>query len=188
MIASCPSLEKPVSFLLLEADIVSPAQLQVAMHDQEIYEDLQIEDILALRGWIAEETIDFFTNQWPDILSGCQTQPLGFYLQAAGLLNGEQIEGILIEQKHLGIKFGSMAVLKGWLKQTTLDFFLRYITPQQRAKSAFRGRQTQTTLSQRSETESILEFFPNQSTGQVESSEDNSDLARYLDADISWAG
>ena len=37
-------------------------------------------------------------------------------------------------------------------------------------------------------TESILEFFPNQSKGQVESSEDNSDLARYLDADISWAG
>ena len=168
--------------------MVSPAQLQVAMHDHEIYGDLRIEDILALRGWITEETIDFFTNQWPDVLSGCQPQPLGFYLQAAGLLNGEQIEEILVEQKHLGIKFGSMAVLKGWLKQTTLDFFLSYITPQQKAKSAFMGRQTQTTLSQRTETESIPEFFPNQSTGQVESSEDNSDLARYLDADISWAG
>jgi hypothetical protein len=57
MIASCPSLEKPVTFLLLEADIVSPAQLQVAMHDQEIYGDLQLEDILALRGWITEETM-----------------------------------------------------------------------------------------------------------------------------------
>jgi hypothetical protein len=55
-------------------------------------------------------------------------------------------------------------------------------------EAEFMGRQTQTTLSQRTETESILEFFPNQSTGQVESSEDNSDLARYLDADISWAG
>jgi len=168
--------------------MVSPAQLQVAMHDHEIYGDLRIEDILALRGWITEETIDFFTNQWSDVLSGCQPQPLGFYLQAAGLLNGEQIEEILVEQKHLGIKFGSMAVIKGWLKETTLNFFLRYIAPQQRAKSAFMERQTQKTLSQSSETESIPEFFPNKSTGQVESSEDNCDLARYLDADISWAG
>jgi hypothetical protein len=188
LIPSRPSLEKPVSILLLEADMVSPAQLQVAMHDHEIYGDLRIEDILALRGWITEETIDFFTNQWSDVLSGCQPQPLGFYLQAAGLLNGEQIEEILVEQKHLGIKFGSMAVIKGWLKETTLNFFLRYIAPQQRAKSAFMERQTQKTLSQSSETESIPEFFPNQSTGQVESSEDNCDLARYLDADISWAG
>jgi hypothetical protein len=86
MNSSSTYLRKPLSKLLLEADLVSPAQIEVALHDQTIYEDLRLGDILALRGWIKSETADFFINDWPELLTHVdrETHPLGFYLKAAG--------------------------------------------------------------------------------------------------------
>ena len=34
-------------------------------------------------------------------------------------------------------KFGSLAVIRGWIKQSTLDFFLNYLFPQAKSKSPF---------------------------------------------------
>jgi hypothetical protein len=48
---------------------------------------------------------------------------LDYYLQQAALLDEKQIKIILQEPKQLWVRFGSVAVLKGWLKQETLDFF-----------------------------------------------------------------
>jgi hypothetical protein len=142
MITDATTLKKPLSNLLLEADLVSSAQLEVALRDQTIYADLRLADILALRGWIKSETVDFFTNQWPELLSNREApaQPIGFYLKAAGLLNDSQIDVLLEEQKKLGVKFGAMAVLKGWLKEKTVNFFLQHIAPQEQARSPFVGR------------------------------------------------
>lgn len=126
---SSPSIpKKSVIQLLLEADLVSAPQLEVAKYDRLIYGELPLEDILVMRGWINSQTVDFFANRWPKFMLYNPSEPLGFYLKAAGLLRQEDIDIILKEQRHLGVKFGTMAVLKGWLKEKTLDFFLKHIT------------------------------------------------------------
>ena len=56
------------------------------------------------------------------------------------MLDDNEIKAILDEQKQMGVRFGSLAVLRGALKQSTLDFFLEHLTPEQISKSAFVGK------------------------------------------------
>ena len=65
--------------------------------------------------------------QWTVLLKQKPKQPLGKYLEAAGLLNEHQIKTILAEQSQKNLRFGELAVLKGWLKPTTIKFFLEHL-------------------------------------------------------------
>ena len=47
------------------------------------------------------------------------------------MLKEEDIKRILNEQKLTGVRFGTVAVLQGLLKSTTLDFFLMYLFPKE---------------------------------------------------------
>ncbi|NJK49179.1 hypothetical protein HC931_14245 [Candidatus Gracilibacteria bacterium] len=53
--------------LLEDAGLVSPAQIEIALQDQTIYADMRIGEILALRGWLKQETADFFVDKLPTI-------------------------------------------------------------------------------------------------------------------------
>jgi hypothetical protein len=128
---------KPLGNILQEADLVSAAQIMVALQDQNFYHDLRIGEILALRGWLKQQTADFFVLEWPSLLEYKQHYPLGYYLRAAGLLDEEQIHLLLSEQETIGLKFGALAVLKGWLKPTTLEFFLKNLRPNRQNNSPF---------------------------------------------------
>ncbi|MEB3191130.1 MAG: hypothetical protein VKL42_12380 [Snowella sp.] len=59
------------------------------------------------------------------------------YFQLASLLNEQQIQIILQEQKKLGLRFGAIAVLQGWLKQTTVNYFLENLVTQNKSSSGF---------------------------------------------------
>ena len=120
---------KRIGEILLAADLVSPAQINVALQDQQ-YHQLHLGEILALRGWIKQETADFFARQWPETTKTDGKLPLGYYFKEAALLNESQIEAILAEQKIHWLKFGAIAVLKGWVKQTTVDFFIANLFPE----------------------------------------------------------
>lgn len=122
---------------LQEADLVSEAQIDIAVTTQAIYPELRLGQILALRGWIKQQTADFFAQEWENFLKQRRRQPLGYYLKLAGLLDETQIKLILKEQAATGIKFGSLAVLKGLVKQGTLKFFLKHLAPEQQNKSIF---------------------------------------------------
>ena len=101
-------------------------------------------EILALRGWIGQETADFFAEEWLNIINQQRKHPLGFYLKKASLLNDTQIELILEEQKKNFLRFGTTAVIKGFLKQNTVDFFLENLFPHQASASPFRNGSVQT--------------------------------------------
>ena len=116
--------------VLQEAGLISAAQLEVALHDQIKCFRLRLGEILSLRGWVDPNVVDFFVEQWPELVTQVPRQPLGYYLKAAGFLDDAQIEAILKEQVITGVKFGSLAVLRGWIKPATLDFFLSYLAPQ----------------------------------------------------------
>lgn len=123
-------LIKPLGVILQEAGLVSASQIEVALHDQTLYHDLRLGEILSLRGWLKQETADFFAEHWSNLLRNQQKQPLGYYLKSAGLLDEEQISIILNEQQQISLRFGALAVLNGWLNQKTIDFFLDYLSTQ----------------------------------------------------------
>jgi len=129
----------PLGEILKSADLISSAQLEVALQDQQYYQ-IRLGEIIALHGWLSQETADFFAEDWPKLTVSEIDQPLGYYLHRAALLNQEQIQIVLEEQKQMGVRFGAIAVLKGWLKQKTLDYFLENLV-QSQPISAFQGKQ-----------------------------------------------
>lgn len=76
-----------------------------------------------------KKTVDFFVEEWPKLIQDKEKRPLGFYLKKASLLTEEQIQQILKEQWQTSYRFGALAVLNGWVKQETVNFFLQYVNP-----------------------------------------------------------
>ncbi|MBE9175083.1 hypothetical protein IQ225_06775 [Synechocystis salina LEGE 06155] len=120
------SNQKPIGIILQEAKLITPGQLEVALYEQKQFQML-LGEILSHHGWISQETADFFVDLWPAMVGQPVQGPIGYYLKMAHLLNEEQIERILREQQRLGVRFGSVAVLKGWLKEETINFFVKNI-------------------------------------------------------------
>ena len=114
---------------LKNAGLISFSQIQVALTDGEYNQHLLFGEILALRGWIKQQTADFFADEWQPLVEENEKYPLGYYLVKAGLLTGEQTYLILEEQKQLWIKFGSIAIVRGLITKDTLNFFLDNLFP-----------------------------------------------------------
>ncbi|GAB4524506.1 MAG: hypothetical protein Tsb0014_03050 [Pleurocapsa sp.] len=122
--------KRPLGEILIEAGLISAAQLEIALQQQREDEDnLKIGEILATNNWLKQETADFFVEQWPRLLKQKQKKPLVYYFRKAGLLDEVQINEILEEQKQRDrkIRFHRLAIEKGYLKQITVDFFVANI-------------------------------------------------------------
>jgi hypothetical protein len=138
------AIVKPLGTVLLRGGLISPAQVEVALVDQRHNPTLRIGDVLELRGWLHRSTLEFFSEEWPQLVAGEADHPLGVYLQKAGLLTQKQLDTLLKEQLQTGMRIGALAVLHGWLKQETLDLFLRGIAPEHHTDSVFKPlRQSQ---------------------------------------------
>jgi hypothetical protein len=113
---------------------------------------MRIGEILALRGWIAEETVDFFELLWDMRKQQANRQNIGQYFVEARLMTEAQVEDVLAEQRSSPLRFGEIAVLKGYLKQETVRFFVKHLFPDklQVAKVSPLSRITNSTHSQSS--------------------------------------
>ncbi|MFM7190531.1 MAG: hypothetical protein ACKOX2_06905 [Microcystaceae cyanobacterium] len=120
---------KLLGVLLQDAHLLSDIEIQIALVDQKAY-GMRLGDILVLHGWVKKQTVDFFTEQWNKLLEGCLDYSLEDCLLAAGLLSDSQIKIIHQEQQLTGQDFGEIAVYRGWLKQSTLNFFHNHLTQQ----------------------------------------------------------
>ena len=120
--------------VLQQAGLVSAVRFKQAIETQKISNTDKIDDILASMGDISKETADFFTERWFKLVEEKPKQPIGQYLKQAGLLTDRQIQTILEEQKRTELKFGELAIAKGWLKQATVDFFLQYLATEPNLK------------------------------------------------------
>lgn len=121
------SSKKLLGEILQEANLVSDVQLELALTIQKSYPEIKLGKILALKGWIKPNTVDFFNCSWSYLLNQKEKHPLGFYLKQSSILDENQIKIILDEQKKLKLKLGEIAVLKGWLNVKTLNYFLENI-------------------------------------------------------------
>jgi len=131
-----------IGAILREADLVSEHQIELALQVKGYSSNLLFGEILAMQGWLKPETADFFVEEWTHLLKQKYREPLGFYLQQAALLEQEDIELILEEQTQTGVRFGTVAVLQGLIKSTTLDFFLMNLFPQKFQDSPFINMQS----------------------------------------------
>ena len=120
--------------VLQQAGLVSDDQVKTALIQQkQIGNNLRIGEILAFQGRIDPKTADFFAERWHIVTKEKAQQPIGQYLKQAALLNEQQIQEILEEQQQSKLKFGEMAIAKGWLKPATVSFFVKYLTPQSKS-------------------------------------------------------
>lgn len=113
-----------LSKLLEDSGIVSKDQIDKALVSQKASSKSSLGQILALSKVVDYKTINFFENSWEIIKENGYQFPLGYYLQKASLLNLNQIHEILLEQKIKNLKFGRIAVAKGWINSKTLHFFI----------------------------------------------------------------
>ncbi|MGI0482092.1 hypothetical protein ACN4EE_15065 [Geminocystis sp. CENA526] len=122
--------KKKIGEILLEAGLISSEQLKIALAVQRQCLELRVGEILAIKGWLKQETVDFFVKTCLENkpVTYTQNQPIGYCFEKAGLLTQEQVNNVLKDQKKLGIKFCYLAVMKGFLKEKTADFFLENIT------------------------------------------------------------
>ncbi|MGL4884062.1 MAG: hypothetical protein ACRC8K_23845, partial [Waterburya sp.] len=117
---------KPLGLVLQTAGLVSPEQVRAALQES-LSSNHRLGEIMARQGLISQQTVDFFAEQWPQLLNHEVQQPLGQYLKAANLIDDSQIETILQEQTTNRLKFGEAAVFKKIISQTTLNFFLEQL-------------------------------------------------------------
>lgn len=120
---------KMIGEILQEAGLISSQQINIALEVQRQCVALRIGEILAIKGWLKQETVDFFVQTCLENKPATynQDKPIGYFFQKAGILSEEQVNNILKEQKKLGIKFCYLAVMKGFLKEKTANFFLENI-------------------------------------------------------------
>jgi Pentapeptide repeats (8 copies) len=123
---------KPLGAVLYQADLIPLTVVEQALKFQAKYGDRRLGEILSIWGKIAPKTIQFFVEEWPRLFHDVPQEPLGQYFKAAALLDEAQIKEILCQQKQVSGRFGMIAVRKGWLKQTTVDFFLRHLMLEKR--------------------------------------------------------
>lgn len=128
---------KPLGKILREADLISSFQLESALENQTYHPELRLGEILAREGLIKPATADFFVRDWSKVIIQPHKNALGYYLQQAAILDDDQIKVILAEQTATGVRFGTVAVFQGFIKSTTLDFFLTNLFPEEMHRSPF---------------------------------------------------
>ena len=119
---------KPLGEILLEAGLISIYQMEIALQEQEQYH-LKIDEILVTHGWIKQKTADFLSKKWSTVIQKPPKRPIAFYLHAAGLLDQKQL--FLLKEKQrqkenkLENRLHDLAVEEGYIKQKTVNFFLK---------------------------------------------------------------
>ncbi|MCS6813291.1 MAG: hypothetical protein NZ772_06930 [Cyanobacteria bacterium] len=119
-------LEKPLEARLIDAGLLSRAQLIVLRQDQYLQPDLTVEEILRLRGWINDTVLNFFMHLEQALLDEFKQLSIGQRLKYAGLVTDAQLEIAIAYQQQTRIRMGHAIFLSGILSQTTVDYFLQF--------------------------------------------------------------
>lgn len=111
---------KPIGEILQEAGLLSAVQVNEILQWQTTqYSNLRFGELAVLKGWLRQETIDFVLSY---------TRSVDQVLREARLLLTVSIDEILENQNNQDryLQIGELAVLKGWLKQETMNFVLEH--------------------------------------------------------------
>ena len=125
-------VKKPLGQVLAQAGLISDFQIRKALDIQSKDDQVRFGTILVSQGILKQKTVEFFAEELPALSQESEIQPLGYYLQEAALINKQQIEILVEEQKQTGMLWGELVLQKGWLKKKTINFFLKYLGEKER--------------------------------------------------------
>lgn len=54
---------KRLGYYLVEAGLITPAQVDVVLNDQKIMDDMRFGEVLVARGWIKQQTLDYLIKK-----------------------------------------------------------------------------------------------------------------------------
>jgi glycosyltransferase involved in cell wall biosynthesis len=115
---------RQIGQLLKEAGLLTEVQVNdiLTMQSGKQHSGLKFGEIAVLKGWVRPEVVNSILTL---------NKPIGQLLREAGLLTEGQINDILKTQdiQHGGLRFGEVAVLKGWVHPDTINFVLRKYEP-----------------------------------------------------------
>ncbi|MGB3513575.1 MAG: WecB/TagA/CpsF family glycosyltransferase [Microcoleaceae cyanobacterium] len=116
---------QPIGQKLHKAGLLSIEQVKQILQHQSDYRHQKFGNIIADNlKLLSKKTVDFFAEELPILKMKSHKYPLGQYLKLAGFLDDVKINLILEEQTQTGMKFGEIAVNKGWVKRETVDFLM----------------------------------------------------------------
>ena len=113
---------------LMEAGLLSSAQLSVIQDLIEPTESFTLPDMLVQQGIVSSETVEFFVHQFPILRSAPNSANLGLVMRSANLITARQEAEVLRYQRmNPRLRFGEIAVNFGYCNQETVDFFLKHL-------------------------------------------------------------
>ena len=89
-------------------------------------------------GWkddLSQKVPSHLLRETPQRRKISQGKRLGSYLIEAGLLTPAQIEVALADQQLAGIRLGEVLVRRGWIKEETVEYFMRKVVEPERQAS-----------------------------------------------------
>ncbi|MGF1490093.1 MAG: hypothetical protein ACFBSE_23645 [Prochloraceae cyanobacterium] len=167
-----------LSLRLNQAGLLSEPQIEIALRDCDRHDDFTIEEIIILRGWLKQETLAFFLEQIPELIDRPQKLSLAECLERSALVSKENIAKLLNYQQETGNTLAALAVELGYIKQSTLDFFVNYIiAPDPENSSVSKSpNNSETIFEPTPELESIEELnFPEDINSNLNPSSNNSE-------------
>jgi thioredoxin reductase len=117
---------KPLGILLLEAGLVNTEQLDIALNAQKT-KTVRLGEILAGHGWVKQRTVEYLMKKVVHQQLSGNGQRLGSYLVDAGLVNEEQLEIALNEQKTTALCLGQILAQHGWVNQQTVEYLMEKV-------------------------------------------------------------
>ncbi len=126
-----------------ELDILEdhPFFTGVCPHCSHGYENLENPPLFwdcAACGWqddLSQKIPRHLLRETPQRRKIHQGKRLGSYLIEAGLLTPAQIEVALADQQLTGIRLGEVLVRRGWIKEETVEYFMRKVVEPERQAS-----------------------------------------------------
>ncbi len=117
---------------LRKADLITRQQVQQVL---ELWRQQggKLTDILTSHLGLQNTTIRFFSDEgYAAKLSGCRR--LGEYLQAAGLVNAEELQQALQIHRQNGLRLGETLVQQGLIRPSTANYFAHTFTQAQQTE------------------------------------------------------
>jgi len=119
-------LEKSLEERLTDAGLLSNAQLILLHQDQFNQPELTVDEILRLRGWFKDTTLNFFIYLEQALLEEFRKLSIGQRLKYAGLVDDTQLDVAIEYKRQTNIRMGHAIFLSGILDQITVDYFVQF--------------------------------------------------------------
>lgn len=112
----------PIGFTLQRAGLISPEQLVQVREIQAQSRHVLFGEVLVERGWLSQQTVEFFAERLPKLVNLRDQLPESHYLELSGLVDPDSLALLTQEQRQTNLSLFDLAVHRGVLAEATAEF------------------------------------------------------------------